>query len=232
MTQPAKVTIDIWSDVMCPWCIIGYSQLQKGLATLEGEVEAEVRWHAFQLNPDMPDEGEEQQAHLARKYGRTPDQMAAARGQMKEIAARAGYSFDFTGEGEAPQARLWNTLRAHKLLLWTLAQHGPEKQTELKLALFDAHFQQRRNVSDPAVLLDIAASVGIDREAAAAALENLVLAQQAQEEQRMAYDMTVSGVPAMVINGKFLIPGAQEPETYANALRRVVAREAELAARA
>ena len=232
MTQPAKVTIDIWSDVMCPWCIIGYSQLQKGLATLAGEVEAEVRWHAFQLNPDMPEEGEEQQAHLARKYGRTPDQMAAARGQMKEIAARAGYSFDFTGEGEAPQARLWNTLRAHKLLLWTLAQHGPEKQTELKLALFDAHFQQRRNVSDPAVLLDIAASVGIDREAAAAALENLVLAQQAQEEQRMAYDMNVSGVPAMVINGKFLIPGAQEPETYANALRRVVAREAELAARA
>ncbi|MFN5778406.1 MAG: DsbA family protein, partial [Novosphingobium sp.] len=96
MTQPAKVTIDIWSDVMCPWCIIGYSQLKKGLATLEGEIEAEVRWHAFQLNPDMPQEGEEQQAHLARKYGRTPDQMAAARGQMREIGARAGYSFDYT----------------------------------------------------------------------------------------------------------------------------------------
>lgn len=232
MTQPAKVTIDIWSDVMCPWCIIGYSQLRKGLAALEGEVDAQVRWHAFQLNPDMPPEGEEQQAHLARKYGRTPDQMAAARGQMKEIGARAGYSFDYTGEGEAPQARLWNTLRAHQLLLWTLAQHGPEKQTELKLALFDAHFQQRRNVSDPAVLLDVAESIGIDRDAAAAALDNPVLAQQAQEEQRMAYDMNVSGVPAMLINGKFLIPGAQEPETYANALRRVVTREAELAARA
>jgi predicted DsbA family dithiol-disulfide isomerase len=232
MTQPAKVTIDIWSDVMCPWCIIGYSQLRKGLAALEGEVEAEVRWHAFQLNPDMPQEGEEQQAHLARKYGRTPDQMSAARGQMKEIGARAGYSFDYTGEGEAPQARLWNTAKAHQLLLWTLAQHGPEKQTELKLALFDAHFQQRRNVSDPAVLIDVAASLGIDRAGAEAALDSAVLAQQAQEEQRMAYDMNVTGVPAMLINGKFMIPGSQEPETYANALRRVVAREAELAARA
>ena len=232
MTQPAKVTIDIWSDVMCPWCIIGYSQLQKGLATLEGEVEAEVRWHAFQLNPDMPQEGEEQQAHLARKYGRTPDQMAASRGQMKEIAARAGYSFEYTGEGEQPQARLWNTLLAHQLLLWTLAQHGPAKQTELKLALFDAHFQQRRNVSDPAVLVEIAEGLGIDRAGAEAALNSAVLAQQAQEEQRMAYDMNVTGVPAMLVNGRFMIPGAQEPETYANALCRVVAREAELAARA
>ena len=231
MTQPAKVTIDIWSDVMCPWCIIGYSQLKKGLATLEGEIDAEVRWHAFQLNPDMPQEGEEQQAHLARKYGRTPDQMAAARGQMREIGARAGYSFDYTGEGEAPQARLWNTAKAHQLLLWTLAQHGPEKQTELKLALFDAHFQQRRNVSDLAVLSEIAESVGIDRAGAEAALGSAVLAQQAQEEQRMAYDMNVTGVPAMLVNGRFMIPGAQEPETYADALRRVVAREAELAAR-
>lgn len=226
----AKVTIDIWSDVMCPWCIVGYSQLQKGLESLAGEVEAEVRWHAFQLNPDMPPEGEEQQAHIARKYGRTPDQMAAARGQMKEIGARAGYSFDYTGSGEAPEARLWNTAKAHQLLLWTLAQYGPEKQTELKLALFDAHFQQRRNVSDPDVLIAVAEGVGIDRAGAEAALGSEVLAQQAQQEQRMAYDMNVTGVPAMVINGKYLIPGAQESETYANALRRVVAREAQLAA--
>jgi predicted DsbA family dithiol-disulfide isomerase len=232
MTASAKVTIDIWSDVMCPWCIIGYAQLKKGLETLAGEIEAEVRWHAFQLNPDMPEEGEEQQAHIARKYGRSPDQMAAARSQMKEIGARAGYSFDYTGEGKAPEARLWNTRLAHQLLLWTLAQHGPAKQTELKLALFDAHFQQRRKMADPAVLIDIAESVGIARAGAEAALGSAVLAQQAEDEQRMAYDMNVSGVPAMLINGKFLIPGAQEPETYANSLRRVVTREAELAARA
>jgi predicted DsbA family dithiol-disulfide isomerase len=227
--SPARVTIDIWSDVMCPWCIIGYSQLNKGLAQLEGEIEAEVRWHAFELNPDMPPEGEEQQAHLARKYGRTPDQMASARGQMKEIGARAGYAFDYSGEGDPPQARLWNTFLAHKLLLWTLAQHGPETQTRLKLALFDAHFQRRRNVSDPAVLLDIAEAVGIDRGEAAATLESEVLGQQVRAEQQMAWDMNVNGVPAMLVNGKFLIPGAQEPETYANVLRRVVAREAAVA---
>lgn len=230
MTAPAKVLIDVWSDVMCPWCIIGYSQLRQGLDSLSGEIEAELRWHAFQLNPDMPEEGEEQQAHLARKYGRTPEQMAAARGQMKEIAAQAGYSFDYTGAGEPPEARLWNTRRAHQLLLWTLAQHGATRQTELKLALFDAHFQQRRNVSDPQVLIDIASSLGIDPAAAEAALDSPVLAQQVLEEQRMAHDMNVTGVPAMLVNGKYLIPGAQDPATYANALRRVVAREAQLAA--
>lgn len=102
----------------------------------------------------------------------------------------------------------------------------------LKLALFDAHFQQRRNVSDPAVLGDVAESIGIDRVSAAAAIDNAVLGQQVLEEQRMAYDMNVTGVPAMVVNGKYMIPGAQDPETYASALRRVIAREAELAARA
>lgn len=232
MNAPARVTIDIWSDVMCPWCIIGYSQLQQALNSLGGEIAAEVRWHAFQLNPDMPAEGEEQQAHIARKYGRTPDQMAAAREQMKAIAARAGYAFDYTGGGEAPEARLWNTAKAHMLLLWTLAQHGPEMQTALKLALFDAHFQQRRNVSDPAVLIAIAAGLGIDPQTAAAALENPVLGQQVREEQQIAYDMNVTGVPAMVINGKYMIPGAQDPQTYADALRRVVAREAELGGQA
>lgn len=232
MTEPAKVTIDVWSDVMCPWCIIGYSQLQQGLESLTGEIEAELRWHAFELNPDMPPEGEEQQAHIARKYGRTPDQMAAARGQMKEIGARAGYSFEYAGAGDPPEARLWNTRRAHQLLLWTLAQYGADKQTELKLAMFDAHFQQRRNMSDSTVLLSIAEAVGIDRDGAGAALDSEVLAQQVRQEQRMAYDMNVSGVPAMLVSGKYMIPGAQDPETYASALRRVVAREAELAARA
>lgn len=221
---PAKVTIDIWSDVMCPWCVIGYSQLQQGLAQLAGEVEAEVRWHAFQLNPDMASGGEGQADHIARKYGRTPEQAAAGRSQMQAIAERAGYSFAYTGEQPEPPAMMWNTLLAHKLLLWTLAQDGAEAQTRLKRALFDAHFQQRRNVSDPAVLVDIAASVGLDPAGAQAALDSAVLGQQVLAEQQIAYDMNVTGVPAMVVNGKYLIPGAQEPETYANALRRVVAK--------
>ena len=224
MTEPAKLTIDIYSDVMCPWCIIGYAQLQKGLAMLAGEVEAEVRWLPFELNPDMPPEGEESVAHIARKYGRTLEQAAAGRQQMQAAGERAGYSFAYSGDEPEPTSKLWNTFAAHKLLKWALIEGGAAVQNRLKLALFDAHFQQRRNVSDPDVLVDVAVSLGLDPAGARAALDDPALGQIVRSEQAQAYDMNISGVPAMIVQGKFMIPGAQEPEVYAQALRRVVAK--------
>ena len=224
MTGPARLTIDIYSDVMCPWCIIGYAQLQKGLAMLEGEVEAEVRWLPFELNPDMPPEGEESVAHIARKYGRTLEQAAAGRQQMQAAGERAGYSFAYSGDEPEPTSKLWNTFAAHKLLKWALIEGGAAVQNQLKLALFDAHFQQRRNVSDPDVLVDVAVSVGLDPAGARAALDDPALGQIVRSEEAQARDMNISGVPAMLVQGKFLIPGAQEPEVYAQALRRVVAK--------
>ncbi len=105
----ARVAIDIWSDVMCPWCVIGYKALEQALETLEGEIEAEIRWLPFELNPDMPPEGEGRTEHIARKYGRTPDQAAEAGRHMAERAEAAGFSFDYAGEGEPPPAMMWNT---------------------------------------------------------------------------------------------------------------------------
>ena len=226
----SQVTIDIWSDVMCPWCIIGYKQLQTGLATLEGEIAAEIRWHAFELNPDMPAEGEDSAAHIARKYGRSPAEAEAGRERMSSIAEAAGYSFRYTGEGEPPPQRMRNSFLAHKLLTHTLAAHGPEAQTRLKLALFDAHFQQRRDVGDAAVLADIYAALGLPRHEAEVAFADPVLAERVRAEEAQAWDMNISGVPAMLVNGKYLIPGAQDPETYASALRRVVAKDAQAVA--
>ena len=228
--EPALVTIDIWSDVMCPWCIIGYKQLQTGLATLEGEIAAEIRWHPFELNPDMPAEGEDSAAHIARKYGRSPAEAEAGRERMSSIAEAAGYSFRYTGEGAPPAARMRNSFLAHKLLTHTLAAHGPQAQTRLKLALFDAHFQQRRDVGDAAVLVDIYETLGLPRHETQVAFADPVLSERVRAEEAQAWDMNISGVPAMLVNGKYLIPGAQDPETYANALRRVVAKEAQAAA--
>lgn len=229
MSAPEKLTIDIYSDVMCPWCAIGYGQLTKALDELEGEIEAEVRWRPFELNPDMPVEGEGQEAHLQRKYGRSAEEGAAVRGQMKSIAESAGVSLSYEGEGEAPPAMMWNTRDAHKLLGWALEQAGPQVQTQLKLALFKAHFNQRRRIGERHVLLDIAASVGLHWEAAKTALEDEDLEARVIAEERQAWDLNISGVPAMIVNGKFIIPGAQPPETYANALRRVVMKSRETA---
>jgi len=209
---------------MCPWCLIGYGQLMRALRELEGEIAAEIRWRPFELNPQMPPEGEEQEAHLRRKYGRSAEEGAAVRGRMKEIAEEAGVSLSFEGEGEAPPAMMWNTRDCHKLLSHALEEAAPRVQTALKLALFRAHFNQRRNLSDRTVLLDIAASVGLHREAAKAALGDPDLEARVLAEEAQAWDMNISGVPAMIVEGKFLIPGAQGPEVYVSALRRVAAK--------
>ena len=218
---PLALTIDIYSDVMCPWCLIGYGQLTKALGELEGEIAAEIRWRPFELNPDMPAEGEEQEAHLQRKYRRSAEEVAGIRGQMKTIAQQAGVSLSWEGEGEAPPAMMWNTRDCHKLLAFALEQAGARAQTALKLALFRAHFNQHADLSDHAVLLDIAAEIGLHREAVKAALTDPELEARVLAEEAQAWDMNISGVPAMIVNGKFLIPGAQASEVYVNALRRV-----------
>ncbi|WP_324076136.1 MAG: DsbA family oxidoreductase [Erythrobacter sp.] len=226
MSQP--LTIDIYSDVMCPWCLIGWGQLTKALGELEGEIAAEVRWRPFELNPDMPQAGEEQEAHLRRKYGRPAEEGARIRGQMKAIAESAGVSLSYGGEGEAPPAMMWNTRDCHKLLTFALEDAGPEAQTALKLALFRAHFNERRNLGDRAVLLDIAAANGLHREAAKAALDDPELEARVIAEEQQAWDYNITGVPAMIVDGRFLIPGAQSPEVYVNALRRVAAKSREV----
>lgn len=229
---PHTLSIDIYSDVVCPWCLIGYGQLTKALAELDGEIAAEIRWRPFELNPQMPVEGEEQEAHLQRKYGRSAEEGAGLRARMKAIAEVAGVSLSYEGadvdNGEAPPAMMWNTRDCHKLLAFALEQAGPQVQTELKLALFRAHFNRREKLGEREVLLDIAASAGLHREAAKAALNDPELEARVLAEEYQAWDMNIAGVPAMIVSNasaKFLIPGAQEPEVYVNALRRVAAKE-------
>lgn len=223
------LTIDIYSDVVCPWCVIGHGQLTKALAELEGEIEAEIRWRPFELNPGMLPEGEEQEAHLQRKYRRSAEEGAAVRSQMKQIADDAGVSISFEGEGRAPPAMMWNTRDCHKLLALALEQLGPEAQTQLKLAFFKAHFNHRKPLSDRAILLDIAAEAGLHREAAKAALDDPDLEARVIAEEKQAWDFNITGVPAMIVNDKFMILGAQAPETYVNALRRVAMKSREVA---
>ena len=223
MSAPEKLTIDIYSDVMCPWCLIGYGQLKQALGKLDGEVEAQIRWRPFELNPDMPSEGEEQEAHLKRKYGRSAEEGAAVRGQMKAIAEEAGVSLVYQGDqNPAPPAMMWNTRECHCLLAFALEEAGPQVQTALKLALFKAHFHERRDLSDREVLLEIAAGVGLHKLAAKAALDDPEVNARVEAEERQAWEHNISGVPAMIINGKFMVPGAQGPDTYVNVLRRVV----------
>jgi len=220
MDKPA-VDVEIWSDVMCPWCAIGYAQYVKALKELGGEIEVTTRWMPFELSPDLPLEGKDQQKHLAEVYRRSPEEVAAMRAQMQARAEQAGFPMEWSGEGEEPAAWMWNTFDAHKLLRWTLAIHGPEAQSRLSEALFGAHFQQRRPVGTREVLLDIAEEQGFDRAAAAAALEEEALAIATRVEEQRGREMGINSVPSFIVNGRYLISGAQEPEVYAATLRKV-----------
>jgi predicted DsbA family dithiol-disulfide isomerase len=222
----ARVTLDIWSDVMCPWCLIGWGGLSAALDELAGEIEAQVHWRAFELNPDMPTEGEERTAHIARKYGRTPDQARGVQGQMAEAARKAGVSLEYAGGEPAPPAMMWNTFDAHKLLAWAYETGGSAVQTQLKLALFDAHFHQRRRIGDPRVVAQIAGECGLDMQGASDAMVSDRYAAIVRDEQRQAWDANITGVPAVVVDGAFLIPGAQSADVYADSLRRIVAKRA------
>lgn len=220
-----RVTIDIWSDVMCPWCLVGWGQLTRALDRLRGEIEAEIRWRPFELNPDMPEEGQGRGEHISRKYGRTAEQTRDVQSHMSQMAEAAGVSLEYSGDDDpAPPAMMWNTFLVHKLLAWALASEGREAQTTLKLALFDAHFHRRRNIGKQEVLLSIVAGLGLDRVTASSALLDEKLSQLVRMEQQQAFDLNITGVPAMVLDGKFLVPGAQDADAYENALRRVVAK--------
>ncbi|MFD2738937.1 DsbA family oxidoreductase [Sulfitobacter aestuarii] len=208
--------VDIVSDVMCPWCIIGFRQLEQALAEIG--VGAFVRWHPFELNPQMPPGGQSLGEHIAEKYGSTPEQSAENRAHLVALGRELGFEFNFT-----PESRIVNTFAAHQLLGWAEDQ---KLQHPLMMALFAVHFTQGRDVSDHDVLLDVAASVGLDRGAAAEVLATGSHAQATRERETFWTLRGISGVPSMVFDGRYLLTGAQGAATYAQMLRKVLAETA------
>jgi predicted DsbA family dithiol-disulfide isomerase len=206
------VQVDIVSDVMCPWCIVGYKQLEQALGMVG--VGAYVRWHPFELNPAMPPEGQNLTEHITEKYGSTPEQSAQNRAHLQQLGQDLGFTFNF-----GPDSKIVNTFVAHQLLGWA-QEHG--LQHPLKMALFSAHFTDGKDVSDTDTLLDIAASIGLDRAAAKEVLDSQSKAEETRAHQQFWTERGVSGVPSMIFDGRYLLTGAQGAETYAQMLRKVV----------
>jgi predicted DsbA family dithiol-disulfide isomerase len=211
--QALPLQVDIISDVVCPWCIIGYKQLLKALDTMPGQFALKVSWHPFELNPQMPESGQDLREHLAQKYGTMPQQSQAARGQLAALGESLGFSFDYY-DG----MRMANTFRAHQLLHWA-AERG--RQTELAMALFEAFFQRREDVNSEEVLADVAERAGLSKADAIEVLASERYAQRVREEQQLWLDRDVHAVPAFVFDGQYRVPGAQEAETFARVLTKI-----------
>ena len=221
-----RIAVDIWSDVVCPWCAIGYTQFRKAIDMLDGEIAVDVRFMPFELNPDMPEEGEEQISLLAERYQKTETEVIAMRASLEEVGERVGFSFAWQGEGTPPPQMVWNTFEAHKLLRWALTTQGMEAQAALQLALFRAHFQLRRRIGRRETLLDIVENLGFDRRAAEEALEDEALSIATRMEEQRGRQSSIDSVPSFVINGRYLVPGAHEPEAYVGMIRKVVGMDA------
>ena len=204
------IEVDIVSDVVCPWCIVGFRQLD--LALEQENVLAQLRWHPFELNPAMGPDGQNLREHIMEKYGSTAEQSQQARDRLTALGADLGFTFNFNDD-----SRIVNTFAAHQLLDWAETQG---RQHPLKLALFKAYFTDQQDVSKVEVLLDAAQTAGLDPDAARAALESGAHAGPVRQKQQFWTSRGITGVPAMVFGGKYLLAGAQGTETYAQVLQR------------
>ncbi|EHA14742.1 DsbA family oxidoreductase [Halomonas sp. HAL1] len=208
-----KVKIDLVSDVACPWCAIGYRRLEQALETLDGEIDVELVWQPFELNRDMPPEGEPILEHLCRKYGK--DAASMEQSQREIMAAAEELGLNFRG---ALERRANNTFAAHRVLAWAGTQN---QETALQLALFEAYFGEAKNPADPEVLREKATKVGLDGDTAEAIARSDQYADEVRAAEQRFMDAGVSAVPAIILDGRYLISGAQPANVLVDALRQV-----------
>ena len=213
----AKLKIDFISDVSCPWCAIGLAALEQALEQLDGEVQAELRFQPFELNPQMPPGGQDVTEHLTQKYGSTPEQQSASREAIRLRGESLGFTFRREGRG-----RIYNTFDAHRLLHWA-EKHGPAGQRALKKALLGAYFTDGKSPEQHEVLLGAVAQAGLDVEQARAVLGSDAHAAEVREREKFYLDNGIHAVPAVIINGRHLIQGGQPVEVFEQALRKIAA---------
>ena len=213
MTQTLK--IDFVSDVSCPWCVIGLRGLEQALERASDAVSADIVFQPFELNPTMPPEGENIVEHIGKKYGSTPAQSAENRARIAERAADVGFSMT-----RDENSRIYNTFDAHRLLHWA---EGTGHQAALKHALFEAYFTHGLAPSDHEVLVEAAVKAGLDADEARKVLTSGRYADEVRAAEELWRSRGISSVPAVVINGKYLISGGQPPEAFEQALRSIAA---------
>ncbi len=205
--------IDFVSDVTCPWCAVGLHSLEQALAKLDKDIQVELHFQPFELNPDMAAEGEDAIEHLSRKYGASREQLAQNRQRIRERGAELGFTF-------GDRRRVWNTFDAHRLLHWAGLQG---KQRELKHALLSAYHTNAENLAAHDVLLRLAGEVGLDVEQARTVLESAEFSDEVRAREAYYHQLGIHSVPSVIIDEKHLIQGGQPPEVFEQALRKIAA---------
>lgn len=214
--QQADLRVDIISDVVCPWCIIGYSQLKEAADALAKTLD--VHWHPYELNPNMPLEGQNLREHITEKYGSSAEESEKTREIITHLGSEFGFAFNFD-----PESRIVNTLQAHKLIGWA---DKYDKQHELKMVLIRRYFTQGQDVSKTDILLQAVEEIGLDTNEASQVLEDEALAKNVREEEHFWLSKGVQGVPSMVFEQRHLVTGAQGVPNYSSIIEQLIAAKA------
>ena len=209
-----KLKIDIVSDVVCPWCTIGYKRLEKAIEELGVKDQIEIEWQPFELNPNMPKEGQNVVEHISEKYGSTIEQQNESKRNMTEIGADLGFKFDYFDD-----MRMVNTFDAHVLLEYA---KDFDKQTELKMTLMKAFFSDRKDVSEKEILKEALLEVGLNADEALAKLDNEQARIEVRNKQNYWKNLGVNSVPTIVFDRKSAVTGAQPIATFKQVLTQLI----------
>jgi predicted DsbA family dithiol-disulfide isomerase len=218
MTTTLK--IDFVSDIACPWCAVGLGALEGALDRLQGQVKADLHFQPFELNPNMPEGGQDLTEHITQKYGSTPEQQALMRDNISARGAEVGFTFAPGGRG-----RVYNTFDAHRLLHWVHESGTQGQQHALKKAMLAAYQGRAECIEAHDVLLACVAEVGLDVATAQQILQSDTFAQAVREREQFYLQAGIHSVPAVIINDRHLISGGQPTEVFEQALRRIAAGE-------
>lgn len=210
-----KLHIDFVSDIACPWCAVGLSSLDVALKRLSPDIEAEIHFQPFELNPHMGPQGQDMTEHLTQKYGSTAEQQAQTRETIRQRGLENGFEFRPEGRG-----RIWNTFDAHRLLHWA-GTISLEAQFALKMALLKAYHGRAEQVSDSTILVQAAQEAGLDGPQAQAVLSGDTYALEVRAIEQEWQQAGIRSVPAVVVNRKYLISGGQPAEAFEEALRKM-----------
>jgi predicted DsbA family dithiol-disulfide isomerase len=209
--------IDFVSDISCPWCAIGLKSLEQALERVAGEIEVDIHFQPFELNPGMGPEGQDISEHITEKYGSTPAQQEQSREMIRQRGEDVGFTFNMSKRG-----RIYNTFDAHRLLHWA---EGQGQQRALKEKLLEAYFTQGDDPSSHDVLVRVAGEAGLDPEQARTVLESNAYADEVRQQEYNWQRAGIRSVPAIVINERHLISGGQPPEVFEQALRQLAQQE-------
>jgi predicted DsbA family dithiol-disulfide isomerase len=209
------VKIDFVSDIACPWCAVALGALEQALSELGDQIKTEMHFQPFELNPQMPMGGQDVIEHLVEKYGVGPKQVRENQAQIRKRAAEVGFPFH-------PEGRKWvyNTFDCHRLLHWAGLEFGSDAQHRLKRELLGTYFTLAVNLDDPANMLDAVDRAGLDRQRAAEVLASDEFKEAVREQQKFYLEAGIHSVPAVILNDRILIQGAQPVEQFKAALLR------------